>query len=121
VENAYSRAVTREGNRTAQALINRVFEPVDRQWRGIGLIPRSGLGLRAAYRSFDALERFPVAFNTLEESPLCIAGQVLRGVATPHDCPAFGRECTPSSPLGAPMVSSEGACAAYYRYQRVKP
>jgi hydrogenase expression/formation protein HypD len=120
VENAYSRAVTREGNRTAQALINQVFEPVDRQWRGIGLIPRSGLGLRAAYRSFDALERFPVAFNTLVESPLCIAGQVLRGVATPHDCPAFSRECTPSSPLGAPMVSSEGACAAYYRYQRVK-
>jgi hydrogenase expression/formation protein HypD len=121
VENAYSRVVTREGNRTAQALINQVFEPVDRQWRGIGLIPRSGLGLRAAYRSFDALERFPVVFNTLVESPLCIAGQVLRGVATPHDCPAFGRECTPGSPLGAPMVSSEGACAAYYRYQRVKP
>ena len=120
VENAYSRAVTREGNRTAQALINQVFEPVDRQWRGIGLIPRSGLGLRAAYRSFDALERFPVAFNTLVESPLCIAGQVLRGVATPHDCPAFGSQCTPGSPLGAPMVSSEGACAAYYRYQRVK-
>jgi hydrogenase expression/formation protein HypD len=94
---------------------------VDRQWRGIGLIPRSGLGLRAAYRSFDALERFPVAVNTLVESPLCIAGQVLRGVATPHDCPAFGSQCTPSSPLGAPMVSSEGACAAYYRYQRVKP
>jgi len=121
VENAYSRAVTREGNRTAQALINQVFEPADRQWRGIGLIPRSGLGLREAYRQFDALERFPVAFNTLEESPLCIAGQVLRGVATPHNCPAFGRECTPASPLGAPMVSSEGACAAYYRYQRVKP
>jgi len=121
VENAYSRAVTREGNRTAQALINRVFEPVDRQWRGIGLIPRSGLGLREAYRSFDALERFPVASNKLVESPLCIAGQVLRGVATPHDCPSFSRECTPTSPLGAPMVSSEGACAAYYRYQRVKP
>jgi len=121
VENAYSRAVTREGNCTAQALINQVFEPVDRQWRGIGLIPRSGLGLRETYRSFDALERFPVAAHTLVESPLCIAGQVLRGIATPHDCPAFGRECTPGSPLGAPMVSSEGACAAYYRYQRVKP
>ena len=120
VENAYSRAVTREGNRTAQALINQVFEPVDRQWRGIGLIPRSGLGLREAYRQFNALERFPVAEKPLEESPLCIAGQVLRGVATPHDCPAFGSQCTPSSPLGAPMVSSEGACAAYYRYQRVK-
>jgi len=120
VENAYSRAVTREGNRTAQALINQVFEPVDRQWRGIGLIPRSGLGLREAYRQFNALERFPVAEKPLEESPLCIAGQVLRGVATPHDCPAFGSQCTPGSPLGAPMVSSEGACAAYYRYQRVK-
>ena len=120
VENAYPRAVTREGNLTAQEIINQVFEPVDRQWRGIGVIPLSGLGLRARFAGFDALQRFPLARQDASESPLCIAGQVLRGNAKPHDCPAFGRECTPASPLGAPMVSSEGACAAYYRYQRVK-
>jgi len=120
VENAYERAVTREGNPAAQAMITQVFEPVDRQWRGIGLISLSGLGLRPRFKSFDALERFALAHQAVSESPLCIAGQVLRGNATPHDCPAFGRECTPASPLGAPMVSSEGACAAYYRYQRVK-
>ena len=120
VENAYERAVTREGNPDAQAMITQVFEPVDRQWRGIGLISLSGLGLRPRFKSFDALERFALAHQAVSESPLCIAGQVLRGNATPHDCPAFGRECTPASPLGAPMVSSEGACAAYYRYQRVK-
>jgi len=120
VENAYARAVTREGNRAAQDLIIMVFEPVDRQWRGIGLIPRSGLGLRQRYQSFDALKRFPLIQESVEESSLCIAGQVLRGIATPRACPAFGRECTPASPLGAPMVSSEGACAAYYRYQRVE-
>ncbi|MFZ3070893.1 MAG: hydrogenase formation protein HypD [Anaerolineaceae bacterium] len=121
VENAYGRAVTRAGNLTAQAMIKQVFEPVDRQWRGIGLIPQSGLGLTPAYRQFDALERFPLDRTPLFESPLCIAGKVLRGIASPHDCPAFGKECTPALPLGAPMVSSEGACAAYYRYQRVKP
>jgi len=120
VENAYPRAVTREGNRAAQEMIAQVFEPVDRQWRGIGIIPLSGLGLRPRYSSFNALSRFSLAQNAASESPRCIAGQVLRGIARPHDCPAFGRECTPASPLGAPMVSSEGACAAYYRYQRVK-
>ena len=120
VENAYERAVTREGNPAAQATITQVFEPVDRQWRGIGVIPLSGLGLRPRYADFNALNRFSLAHQAVSESPLCIAGQVLRGNATPHDCPAFGRECTPASPLGAPMVSSEGACAAYYRYQRVK-
>ena len=120
VENAYSRAVTREGNLAAQEMIKQVFEPVDRQWRGIGIIPLSGLGLRPRYADFNALQRFPLTRQSPMESPLCIAGQVLRGNATPHDCPAFGRECTPASPLGAPMVSSEGACSAYYRYQRVK-
>ncbi|MGV8050222.1 MAG: hydrogenase formation protein HypD [Anaerolineaceae bacterium] len=120
VENAYGRAVTREGNTTAQAMIRQVFEPVDRQWRGIGMIPQSGLGLKPAYQQFNALERFQLNLKPLSESPLCLAGQVLRGIATPHDCPAFGQQCTPAAPLGAPMVSSEGACAAYYRYQRVK-
>lgn len=120
VQNAYRRAVTREGNLTAQGIIAQVFEPVDRNWRGIGLIPLSGLGLRPEFQTFDVHEHYELGHETLAESPLCIAGSVLRGVATPHDCPAFGRQCTPGTPLGAPMVSSEGACAAYYRYQRVK-
>jgi hydrogenase expression/formation protein HypD len=118
VGNAYTRVVTREGNRPAQALLKKVFEPVDRNWRGIGMIPMSGLGLRGEYAAFDAEKRFGIGELKTEESPLCIAGQVLQGVKKPLDCPAFGKECTPSSPLGAPMVSAEGACAAYYRYNR---
>lgn len=118
VENAYSRAVTREGNQVAQALIREVFEPVDRQWRGIGVIPKSGLGLTKEYREFDASSQFEVLSGSWQESPLCIAGDVLRGIKKPLDCAAFGKQCTPLSPLGAPMVSSEGACAAYYRYHR---
>lgn len=120
VENGYPRYVTRQGNLSAQEMINRVFEPVDRQWRGIGSIPLSGLGLRSNYQSFDANNRFDIQFAELSESPLCIAGSVLRGVAKPIDCPAFGIQCTPAHPLGAPMVSGEGACAAYYRYHKVK-
>lgn len=120
VENAYERAVTREGNRVAQEMMNTVFEPVDRQWRGIGTIPLSGLGLTQAFAAFDATQRFELHLGDVSESSVCIAGQVLRGIAKPFDCPAFGRECTPSSPLGAPMVSSEGACAAYYHYQKVE-
>ena len=119
VANAYPRFVTREGNSVAQKMISEVFEPVDRQWRGIGTIPLSGLGLRPDYASFNALSRFELAQKALHESPLCIAGKVLSGVAKPLDCPAFGKECTPAHPLGAPMVSSEGACAAYYRYHRI--
>jgi len=120
VLNAYPRFVTREGNQTAQNMISRVFEPVDRQWRGIGTIPLSGLGLRTEYAAFNALDRFDLDPTPLFESPLCIAGQVLSGVAKPFDCPAFGKECTPAHPLGAPMVSAEGACAAYYRYHRMR-
>jgi len=116
VLNAYSRAVTREGNTAAQAIINRVFEPVDRNWRGIGRIPLSGWGLRSEYSAFDAENRFDVSGIQTRESPLCIAGQVLQGLKKPSDCPVFGLQCTPRTPLGAPMVSSEGACAAYYRY-----
>jgi hydrogenase expression/formation protein HypD len=118
VENQYARAVTREGNRRAQALMKEVFEVCDRAWRGIGVIPESGFALRPAYAGFDAAQRFAVDSITTAESPLCIAGQVLRGVKKPHECSAFSTLCTPEHPLGAPMVSSEGACAAYYLYGR---
>jgi hydrogenase expression/formation protein HypD len=116
VENQYARVVRREGNRAARAVIEEVFEVGDRTWRGIGVIPDSGYHIRDAYRAFNAEERFAVGHIEARESPLCIAGSVLQGLRKPHECPAFGRECTPETPLGAPMVSSEGACAAYYRY-----
>ncbi len=117
VENAYERSVQREGNRAAQDVINRVFEPCDRAWRGIGVIPQSGYRLRAEYRDFDAELRFPeVQAITTQESTVCISGLVLQGIKRPTDCPAFGRECSPQTPLGATMVSAEGACAAYYHY-----
>ena len=118
VENAYSRVVTMEGNRAAQDLIGSVFTPVDRNWRGIGTIPMSGYGLRENYAGFDASRRFDIGEIQTEESSICIAGKVLQGIKKPSECPAFGTICTPQSPLGAPMVSSEGACAAYYRYGR---
>jgi hydrogenase expression/formation protein HypD len=116
VENAYTRAVTYQGNQAAQAMIQKVFKPVDRNWRGIGSIPKSGYGLRRNYKYFDAADRFDTGDIKTEESDICIAGQVLQGLKKPSDCPAFGTLCTPQNPLGAPMVSSEGACAAYYRY-----
>jgi len=116
VENQYARMVRREGNPAARAVIEEVFEIADRAWRGIGLIPDSGYRIRDRYRAFDAEERFAVGHIEARESPLCIAGSVLQGLRKPHECTAFGRECTPEFPLGAPMVSSEGACAAYYRY-----
>lgn len=118
VENAYSRAVTYEGNRAAQAMINKVYSPIDRNWRGIGTIPLSGWGLRPEFAAFDAERRFDVGHIQTRESELCIAGQVLQGVKKPSDCPAFGIQCTPQTPLGAPMVSSEGTCNAYFRYGR---
>lgn len=118
VENAYSRVVVEPGNRPAQDIINTVFEECDRNWRGIGLIPRSGWKLRPAYAAFDAAQRFAVGHIQTQESPLCHAGEVLKGVLKPNQCPAFGKECTPRTPLGAPMVSSEGACAAYYNFGR---
>ena len=118
VENAYARAVVEEGNRPAMALINTVFEECDRNWRGIGLIPGSGWQLRAEYAAYDAVRRFPVGHIQTEESPLCHAGEVLMGILKPNECPAFGKECTPRKPLGAPMVSAEGACAAYYNFGR---
>jgi hydrogenase expression/formation protein HypD len=121
VENAYARSVRREGNLPAQELIRRVFRVVPRKWRGMGEIPRSGLGLSEEYTSFDAEQRFGVASYTAEESTECISGLILQGIVKPHDCPAFGTRCTPERPLGATMVSSEGACAAYYRYRRPRP
>lgn len=119
VENQYTRTVTAEGNRPAQDLLRKVFRVVDRPWRGIGVIPESGLGLRDELADFDAERRFRVEGVGGEESPLCIAGEILRGLKKPHECAAFGRECTPETPLGAPMVSSEGACAAYHLYGRL--
>jgi hydrogenase expression/formation protein HypD len=120
VVNSYSRAVTFEGNVPAQESIARVFELIDRKWRGIGMIPQSGWGLRPEFDSFNAEKRFDVHTIKTEESPLCIAGQILQGLKKPHDCSAFGTVCSPENPLGATMVSSEGACAAYYRYGRIE-
>ncbi len=120
VQNAYSRVVTYEGNRGAQKLISQVFEPVDRNWRGIGTISASGLGLNKNYQNYDAAQRFDIGKIQTSESEICIAGQILQGLKKPSECPAFGTLCTPQNPLGAPMVSSEGACAAYYRYGRKK-
>ncbi len=117
-ENAYSRVVSFDGNQPAQQIINRVFEECDQTWRGIGVIPMSGWKLKPEFKEFDASDRFSVQSIKPIESPLCIAGQILQGLKKPFDCTAFGRQCTPESPLGATMVSSEGACAAYYRYGR---
>jgi hydrogenase expression/formation protein HypD len=118
VENAYERIVTFQGNQPAQKLLAEVFEVTDRAWRGIGVIPKSGWRLSEAYREFDAEDRFQISGIRTVESPLCRAGDVLRGVIKPAECGAFGKECTPRHPLGATMVSSEGACAAYYNYGR---
>jgi hydrogenase expression/formation protein HypD len=118
VENAYTRLVTFEGNKAAQAMIDRVFETCDRGWRGIGVIPESGWRLRPEFAQFDAEARFDVGQIQTRESEVCIAGQILQGLKKPSQCPAFGNLCTPRTPLGAPMVSSEGACSAYYRFAR---
>jgi hydrogenase expression/formation protein HypD len=115
--NQYRRAVQREGNRAAQAAVEEVFAVSDRRWRGIGDLPDSGLVLRSCFSDYDAEKRFGPVVCAEEASSRCIAGQILRGRAKPDACAAFGTECTPESPLGAPMVSSEGACAAYLRYR----
>ena len=117
VENAYSRAVKTEGNVHARKIVEQVFEVSDRDWRGIGVIPRSGLAVRPAYARFDANKCFLLPPANGSACTECISGTIMRGVKKPHDCPAFGKRCTPEQPLGAPMVSSEGACAAYYRYR----
>jgi hydrogenase expression/formation protein HypD len=118
VINAYSRVVSFDGNKSAQKMINQVFEDCDQKWRGIGSIPLSGWQLREEYKAFDAEYRFSVDQIQPKESPLCIAGEILQGLKKPYECSAFVNQCTPEHPLGATMVSSEGACAAYYRYGR---
>jgi hydrogenase expression/formation protein HypD len=118
VENQYRRVVQREGNRVAQRLVNQVFEVCDRKWRGVGSIPKSGYKLRYEFRDHDAERIFEVREIDTKEPDICISGMVLKGVKKPHDCPAFGKQCTPEHPLGATMVSAEGACAAYYAYGR---
>jgi hydrogenase expression/formation protein HypD len=120
VENQYTRSVRREGNRAAQDLLREVFTVVPRAWRGIGEIPGSGLGLAPAYAAFDAERRFPLTTAPVPENGDCRAGEVLQGRLRPDACPAFGTRCTPETPLGAPMVSSEGACAAYFKYRGVR-
>ncbi len=120
VENAYARAVTPEGNPVAIKMLEDVFEVVDRSWRGIGMIPQSGWRLSERYREYDAEHRFQVGDIHTEESKICRSGEVLQGLIKPHECEAFGKECTPRNPLGATMVSSEGACAAYYLYRRLQ-
>ncbi len=119
LENAYPRAVERGGNKAAQAVLEDVFEVCDRGWRGIGVIPASGWRLAEKYRDLDAEHRFEVADMHVEESPLCRSGEVLQGIIRPNECEQFGTTCTPRNPLGATMVSSEGACAAYYQYRRL--
>jgi hydrogenase expression/formation protein HypD len=120
VENQYTRSVRPQGNSKAQELIREVFCVIPRKWRGVGEIPQSGFTLREKYAEYDAERRFGVATYTAEESGECISGLILQGVKKPHECPAFGHRCTPERPLGATMVSSEGACAAYYRYRRTE-
>jgi hydrogenase expression/formation protein HypD len=118
VENQYVRAVCKQGNQPAQELMRKVFRIVPRKWRGVGEIPASGLGLADAYAAFDAEKKFGLADQHVEEPADCLSGLVLQGQIKPHECPAFGERCTPEHPLGATMVSSEGACAAYHRYRR---
>ena len=117
VANAYQRAVTLEGLKPAQDAINKVFMECDRKWRGIGEIPMSGWGLRPEFDEFNAEKRFDVDAIQAEESPLCIAGQILKGLKKPHDCSAFGKQCTPDNQLGATMVSTEGEWAEYDKYR----
>ncbi|MEM9041989.1 MAG: hydrogenase formation protein HypD [Actinomycetota bacterium] len=121
LDNAYARVVTADGNLPAQQMVNDVFEVCDRQWRGVGEIPLSGWTLSLRYADFDAELRFGVGDVDAPESEICRAGEVLRGLIKPNECSAFGAECTPRTPLGATMVSSEGACAAYYQYRRLDP
>ncbi|MGZ4426401.1 MAG: hydrogenase formation protein HypD [Nocardioidaceae bacterium] len=120
LENAYPRAVRAEGNPAAMEMLRDVFEVTDRSWRGIGMIPGSGWKLSERYADFDAEQRFQVTDIHTDESPICRSGEVLQGLIKPHECAAFGKECTPRNPLGATMVSSEGACAAYYTYRRLE-
>jgi hydrogenase expression/formation protein HypD len=116
VENQYSRIVKEEGNTEAQKVIAEVFEVQDQMWRGIGEIPESGFGVREKYAEFDATKKYNVTIEKVQENPECISGQIMKGIKKPYECQHFGKKCKPTNPLGAPMVSSEGACAAYYHF-----
>ena len=118
LENQYARSVSFEGNLPAQRIMGQVFQVVDQKWRGLGMIPQSGLGLRNEFSAYDAVRVFELEDMRVDEPPECISALVLQGLKKPTDCSAFGTRCTPENPRGAPMVSSEGACAAYYRYRR---
>ncbi len=118
VINSYSRVVSENGNLNAQRVLDKVYEVIDQNWRGIGMIPQSGFNIKAAFEKFDAEKVFSLQNNKVSESPLCMAGQVLQGYIKPTECKAFSKICTPENPLGAPMVSSEGACAAYFHYHK---
>ncbi|MGA2992856.1 MAG: hydrogenase formation protein HypD, partial [Candidatus Korobacteraceae bacterium] len=120
VENQYARSVQPKGNAAARKIIDEVFEVADQKWRGIGMIPASGLRIRESYAAWDANRVFALSEIVADEPAECISAQVLQGLKRPTDCPAFGVHCTPEQPLGAPMVSAEGACAAYYRYRRMR-
>jgi hydrogenase expression/formation protein HypD len=120
VENPYSRVVSRDGNLKAQEIMYEIFEKCDRKWRGIGEIKKSGFRIKDKYKEYDAEIKFGVANNSVEESTECISGLILQGLEKPLDCPAFGTKCTPEHPLGATMVSTEGACSAYYLYKEKK-
>jgi hydrogenase expression/formation protein HypD len=117
VENAYARVVRAEGNLPARAIVGQVFEVVDRNWRGLGVIASSGWGLKGRFAAFDAVKRFGLGAPAAAAAGECVSGEILRGLKKPPQCPAFGTRCTPEHPIGAPMVSSEGACAAYHRYR----
>ncbi|WP_075558067.1 hydrogenase formation protein HypD [Parabacteroides timonensis] len=119
VENAYKRVVPEEGNPVARALMDETLEPCDQEWRGIGVIPNSGLQLKKKYAKYSSWEKFPFLPRETEISSECIAGNIMRGVNQPSDCPFFGKTCSPEHPIGAPMVSSEGVCAAYYKYRKI--
>jgi hydrogenase expression/formation protein HypD len=116
LENQYARVVKDEGNMAAKKVIQQVFEVSDREWRGIGLIPNSGYRLRKKYEQYDAEEKFNISNIKVPENANCIAGEILKGLKKPYECSQFGKTCVPANPLGAPMVSSEGACAAYYHF-----
>ncbi len=117
VENQYTRMVKEEGNESAQEIITKVFGVGDQIWRGIGTIPDSGYQINAAYEAYDADKKFKIQIKEVPENEQCIAGEIMKGIKKPFECTAFGKLCTPQNPLGAPMVSSEGACAAYYNFQ----
>lgn len=118
VENAYRRAVPEEGNPAARTLMDETLEPCDQEWRGIGVIPGSGLQLKKTYANYSSREKFQFLPKETKISSECIAGDIMRGVKQPSDCPFFGKACSPEHPVGAPMVSSEGVCAAYYKYRK---